>query len=44
MCSSPGGKTTALAQLMGNEGEIIALDKSHGKVGDPAHEPWAWTG
>ena len=25
-CSSPGGKTTAMAELMGNEGEIIAWD------------------
>ena len=25
-CSSPGGKTTAMAELMGNEGEIVAWD------------------
>lgn len=29
-CSAPGGKTTHMAQLMGNEGQIIALDK-HGQ-------------
>lgn len=34
MCASPGGKTTALAQLMGDQGELIALDRSHAKVQD----------
>ena len=28
------GKTTALAQIMGNRGQIIALDRSHSKVQD----------
>jgi len=32
MCAAPGGKTTALAQMMENRGEIIALDRSHNKV------------
>jgi protein-L-isoaspartate O-methyltransferase len=33
MCAAPGGKTTMLAQLMGNQGEVIGLDRSHNKVG-----------
>jgi 16S rRNA C967 or C1407 C5-methylase (RsmB/RsmF family) len=33
MCSSPGGKTTALAQLMGDSGEVVALDRTEAKVG-----------
>lgn len=32
MCASPGGKTTAIAILMKNQGEIIALDRSQSKV------------
>lgn len=32
MCAAPGGKTTAMAQLMGDRGEIVALDRSHSKV------------
>ena len=32
MCAAPGGKTTALAQLMGDRGEVVALDRSHRKV------------
>lgn len=32
MCAAPGGKTTALAQLMGNTGTIIALERSASKV------------
>ncbi|EEF34364.1 rRNA (cytosine-C(5))-methyltransferase NOP2C [Ricinus communis] len=34
MCAAPGGKTTAIAILMKNEGEIIACDRSHNKVLD----------
>jgi hypothetical protein len=30
LCCS--GKTTLLAQLMGNQGEVVALDRSHAKV------------
>jgi len=33
MCAAPGGKTTMLAQIMGDRGEIVALDRSHAKVG-----------
>lgn len=33
MCAAPGGKTTAIAILMKDEGEIIAADRSHNKVG-----------
>lgn len=32
MCAAPGGKTTAIAILMRDEGEIIAADRSHNKV------------
>ena len=32
MCAAPGGKTTAMAQLMGDRGEVVALDQSHRKV------------
>ncbi|KAF3336646.1 putative methyltransferase NSUN6 isoform X2 [Carex littledalei] len=32
MCAAPGGKTTAIALLMKDQGEIIALDRSHNKV------------
>ncbi|CAH1238735.1 NSUN6 [Branchiostoma lanceolatum] len=32
MCAAPGGKTTHLATLMSNQGTVIALDKSQGKV------------
>lgn len=34
MCAAPGGKTTAIAILMKDEGEIIATDRSHNKVLD----------
>ncbi|EXB30300.1 Putative methyltransferase NSUN6 [Morus notabilis] len=34
MCAAPGGKTTAIAILMRDEGEIIAADRSHNKVLD----------
>lgn len=32
LCAAPGGKTTHLADLMNNTGEIIACDKSQGKI------------
>ena len=32
LCAAPGGKTTHIAQLMRNVGEIIALDRSQGKL------------
>lgn len=34
MCAAPGGKSTALAILMKDEGEIVAADRSHNKVLD----------
>ncbi|XP_060672647.1 rRNA (cytosine-C(5))-methyltransferase NOP2C isoform X4 [Ziziphus jujuba] len=34
MCAAPGGKTTAIAILMKDEGEIVAVDRSHNKVLD----------
>lgn len=34
MCASPGGKTTLLAQLMGDAGEVFALDRTHSKADD----------
>ncbi|KUO70061.1 MAG: 16S rRNA methyltransferase [Clostridia bacterium BRH_c25] len=32
MCSAPGGKTTHIAELMGNEGEIVARDVHQHKL------------
>ncbi|PKA47201.1 16S rRNA (cytosine967-C5)-methyltransferase [Apostasia shenzhenica] len=32
MCAAPGGKTTAIAMLMRDKGEVIAVDRSHNKV------------
>ncbi|KAB2613308.1 methyltransferase NSUN6 [Pyrus ussuriensis x Pyrus communis] len=32
LCAAPGGKTTAIALLMKDEGEIVAADRSHNKV------------
>lgn len=32
MCAAPGGKTTAIAILMRDEGEVVAVDRSHNKV------------
>nr|DBA25177.1 TPA: hypothetical protein GDO54_012737 [Pyxicephalus adspersus] len=32
MCAAPGGKTTHIASLMNDEGEVIALDKIANKV------------
>ncbi|PIA30158.1 hypothetical protein AQUCO_05700098v1 [Aquilegia coerulea] len=34
MCAAPGGKTTAIAILMRDKGEVIATDRSHNKVLD----------
>ena len=33
MCAAPGNKTTHLAELMRNRGQLIALDKSERRVG-----------
>ncbi|XP_020103726.1 putative methyltransferase NSUN6 [Ananas comosus] len=32
MCAAPGGKTTAIAILMRDKGEVVAIDRSHNKV------------
>lgn len=32
MCAAPGGKTTAIASLMKDKGEVVAVDRSHNKV------------
>lgn len=32
MCAAPGGKTTAIAILMKDKGEVVAADRSHNKV------------
>lgn len=32
MCAAPGGKTTAIASLLRDEGEVVAVDRSHNKV------------
>ena len=32
LCSAPGGKTTHLAELMGNRGAVIALDIKEGRL------------
>ncbi|GIL60725.1 hypothetical protein Vafri_15256 [Volvox africanus] len=34
MCAAPGGKSTLLAQIMGDEGEIVAFDRTHAKVSE----------
>ncbi|THG16700.1 hypothetical protein TEA_011416 [Camellia sinensis var. sinensis] len=31
MCAAPGGKTTAIAILMKDKGEVVAVDRSHNK-------------
>ncbi|MFO7310469.1 MAG: 16S rRNA (cytosine(967)-C(5))-methyltransferase RsmB [Bacillota bacterium] len=33
LCAAPGGKTTHLAELMGNEGQVVAVDVHAGKLG-----------
>ncbi|KAG7153634.1 tRNA (cytosine(72)-C(5))-methyltransferase NSUN6-like [Homarus americanus] len=32
MCAAPGGKTTHIAMLMCNTGQVIAVDRSHNKI------------
>ncbi len=32
MCAAPGGKTTNIAELMHNEGEVVAVDKYEAKL------------
>ena len=32
LCAAPGGKTTHIAQLMGNKGELLAVDLSSAKI------------
>lgn len=32
LCAAPGGKTTHLGEMMGNEGEIIAVDRSRRRL------------
>ncbi|XP_038981447.1 tRNA (cytosine(72)-C(5))-methyltransferase NSUN6 [Phoenix dactylifera] len=32
MCAAPGGKTTAIAILLKDRGEVVAIDRSHNKV------------
>lgn len=32
MCAAPGGKTTYIAEIMNNEGEILAVDKYESKL------------
>lgn len=31
MCAAPGGKTTAIAEMMRDQGEVVALDRSHNR-------------
>ncbi|GFH10242.1 SAM_MT_RSMB_NOP domain-containing protein [Haematococcus lacustris] len=33
MCAAPGGKATLLAQLMGDQGTVVALDRTQAKCG-----------
>jgi 16S rRNA (cytosine967-C5)-methyltransferase len=32
LCAAPGGKTTHLAALMGGEGEVVAVERHHGRA------------
>jgi 16S rRNA (cytosine967-C5)-methyltransferase len=33
LCAAPGGKTTNLAEMMRNEGEVVAVDRHEAKLG-----------
>ena len=33
LCAAPGGKTTNLAEIMRNEGEVVAVDRHEAKLG-----------
>ncbi len=33
LCAAPGGKTTNLAEMMRNQGEVVAVDKHEAKLG-----------
>ncbi|KAJ9529721.1 hypothetical protein QJQ45_014495 [Haematococcus lacustris] len=43
MCAAPGGKATLLAQLMGDQGTVVALDRTQAKAYAPL-QPHAYMG